>query len=97
MNEYPNLNPNDMNDMNVSPHLDNFAEFTNIMDKLAGEALREAIKCAILSPESTSEERESMLRHVLESLDVYEKLIKQGVLVRIRAKVDHVFDEENTP
>lgn len=94
MNEYPNLNPNDMD---VSPHLDDFAEFTNIMDKLAGEALREAIRCAILEPESTPEERESMLRHVLESLDVYEKLLKQGVLVRIRAKLGRVFDEENTP
>lgn len=96
MNEYPNLNPNDMNDMNVSPHLDNFAEFTNIMDTLAGEALREAIKCAILEPESTPEERESMLRHVLESLDIYEKLLKQGVLVRIKAKLGRVFDEEET-
>lgn len=94
MNEYPNLNPNDMN---VSPHLDNFAEFTSIMDALAGEALREAIKCAILEPESTPEERESMLRHVLESLDIYEKLLKQGVLVRIKAKLGRVFDEEEAP
>ena len=92
MNE--SLNPNDMN---VSPHLDNFAEFTNIMDTLAGEALREAIKCAILSPESTPEERESMLRHVLELLDVYEKLLKQGVLVRIKAKLGRVFDEGEAP
>lgn len=92
MNE--KLNPNDMN---VSPHLDNFAEFTSIMDALAGEALRESIKCAILEPESTAEERESMLRHILETLDTYEKLIKQGVLVRIKMKIGRVFEEEEAP
>lgn len=88
MNENPN-------DMNVSPHMDNFAEFTSMMDSLAGQALREAIKAAILDEDGDKETREAMLKNILDSLDVYEKLIKQGMIVRLKAKFQHALDEED--